>query len=110
VVLTGGFWGAFLLYVHPLVRYTVFIVFPMEHVVHRTMAAYVRIPASHETATAWRANRVLAKSGGKRYCVRRDQCVNVRGLSNRIANVPEHVPAPLVRVEDDNVRSLFHAK
>ena len=74
------------------------------------MPADVGIPPGHKTAATGRANRELAGSMAKTDGVVFDDVVEVGGDGSGIAHVCEHVTAPLIGVENDDVRSLGHGE
>jgi hypothetical protein len=82
----------------------------VEHVVHRPVAADVRVPAGHERAAARRADRVLAVRPAERDGpVVAHEPVEVGRDRRRISEVADDVAAPLVRVDDEDVRRVRHA-
>ena len=80
----------------------------VEHVVHRPMAADVRVPTGHERAATRGTHGRLDECAAERHRVGGGQAIEVRRLHSGVADVPQGVAAPLVRVEDDDVRSVGH--
>lgn len=76
-----------------------------EHVVHGAVAAGVGVPAGHEGAAGGGADRVLAEGVAEGDGLGGDEVVEGGGDGGRVAHVAERVAAPLVGIEDENVRT-----
>ena len=70
----------------------------------------VGIPARHKAAAAGGAYRVLAEGITERYPIPLDQAIQYGRSRRRITGVSEHVSAPLIGVEQDDIGALIRAR
>ena len=80
----------------------------MQHVMHGAMAAHMRIPAGHERAAAWRADRGLREGVAEGHGVLRHEFVQIRRSHRGMAEVAQGIAAPLIGVEEDDVGFVGH--
>ena len=78
-----------------------------QHVVHGAVPAHVRIPTGHKGAATGRTNRILTECVAERDGIVFNDRIEVRCHRGGIAQVTHHIAAPLVGVEDDDIRSRF---
>ncbi len=77
-----------------------------QHVEHGAVAAHVGVPGAHERAAAGRADRVLHERAAEAHRVAAHPLVQVRRARGGVAHVPQHVAAPGIGIDDDDVGAL----